>query len=540
MLVAFSAVVSCSILIGKHIQITGSDYPSSNYRGTNAENYIASFGVVDLFAFVGIALVVAVFALRLYAWLLEAGPSANNKKFEQLTPPNHFVRLGRLTRSIKYRFRQIPRRIVLAYLLVLFVAWMPYLVAYYPGFVFGDAIVSLDQAIGGAAWINNHPVFFMLLLKAAMKAMCAIGFGRTAGLALYSVCQMLCYGCVFAYLVAWLKTRLGVHSAFCWVILAIFALSPYVATYSVAFWKDPLFTSAAIVLSLMLADVAFSRCAPRVVTWRFLFVLTLDVIFMSLMRNNGIYIAIAVLFMVGLFWFFVWRKNIGFSGCCARGLAASLAFAIAVSWAITGPLYTAIGVQPTETVERVGIALNQMARVAAVGGDMTEADAEYLDSILPLGQYAEKYRPCCTDMLKWDEEFSDEALDAGDFWGHWWSMLIRNPTEYVKAWIMQTYGFWTFNEPSVVSCSWNISHGGLPTTDQLACYDIYLSDYRQGNMLQQLFPYDNRSLPEGLLFWALLYLALVMCLRGKWSWLLALVPSGALMLTLFIASPAWY
>lgn len=346
---------------------------------------------------------------------------------------------------VTYRYGQVSCRSVLINLAVMFVAWLPYLFVYWPGFVFGDTGASIFQAVAGLEWNNHHPILFMLLLKLAMHIMKGLGFSRTSGLALYSIFQMVCYGAVFASLV-----------------------------------------------------------------------------------------------MVLVFWLFAWHKDAGVSSARIGAVVASLAVAVLASWAITGPLYTAIGVKPTEKVEQVGIALNQMARVAAVGGDMSQSDREYLNSILPIEQYADKYRPCCTDMLKWDEEFSDEALEQGDFWAHWWSMLVRNPKEYVQAWILQTYGFWTFNEPKVASYANNIGHGDLQLPDTFAEHDILLPDYRADTQLHRLFPYNGHCIPEGLLFWVLLYLALVLCLQGRWTWLLGLVPSGALMLTLFIASPAWY
>lgn len=66
---------------------------------------------------------------------------------------------------------------------------------------------------------------------------------------------------------------------------------------------------------------------------------------------------------------------------------------------ITGPVYKALNVTPSEKAESIGILLNQMARVAALDGDMTESDKEYLNSILPYESYKTVYTPTCTDNL---------------------------------------------------------------------------------------------------------------------------------------------
>lgn len=77
-------------------------------------------------------------------------------------------------------------------------------------------------------------------------------------------------------------------------------------------------------------------------------------------------------------------------------------------------------------VESLGIPLNQMARVVALDGDMSDSDRAYMDELLPIEEYRSKYRPCCTDLLKWDANFNGAALDEG-FLSHWLSMLVRNP-----------------------------------------------------------------------------------------------------------------
>lgn len=51
---------------------------------------------------------------------------------------------------------------------------------------------------------------------------------------------------------------------------------------------------------------------------------------------------------------------------------------------MTGPTYNALGISPNEKVEGLGVPLNQMARVVAYDGDMSESDIKYMASPLPL------------------------------------------------------------------------------------------------------------------------------------------------------------
>lgn len=107
------------------------------------------------------------------------------------------------------------------------------------------------------------------------------------------------------------------------------------------------------------------------------------------------------------------------------------AIAIAASLLITGPIYNALGISPNEKVEGLGVPVNQMARVVAYDGDMSESDKEYMSSLLPLEQYQEVYAPTCTDPLKWNAQFNPEPLTDG-FWSHWLSMLVKIPSYILR------------------------------------------------------------------------------------------------------------
>ena len=210
---------------------------------------------------------------------------------------------------------------------------------------------------------------------------------------------------------------------------------------------------------------------------------------------------------------------------------------------ITGPVYKALNVTPSEKAESIGILLNQMARVAALDGDMTESDKEYLNSILPYESYKTVYTPTCTDSLKWNSSFDNEALE-NDFFKHWFSLLVQNPRVYFESWELQTFGFWAVNQPLPREAE-NIS-GGVPrntTSTYAADLDIYQinAENKLGHdSLRDVFTQDNYSVPISIILWVLILLSICLCLSGRKSWLIALIPSLALLATLVIASPIWY
>lgn len=119
---------------------------------------------------------------------------------------------------------------------------------------------------------------------------------------------------------------------------------------------------------------------------------------MVFFRNNGVYILFGVLVLLAIF--LIAKSRLRYAKGSGRVIGC-MAAVLLVFGIVTGPIYSFGGVVPSEASESVGIPLNQMARVVALDGEMSESDREYMNSIYPLEEYKSTYTPCCTDNLKW-------------------------------------------------------------------------------------------------------------------------------------------
>ena len=414
------------------------------------------------------------------------------------------------------------------------------MVIYWPGFIFGDSLSSLSQAMGWTALNNHHPVAYTIYLKCWLKFAGILGLGNTVGVGMSSICQSVLMSLGFGLLARWVVVRGGVRPVAGIAIALVFSMTPYIATYGIALWKDPLFSSAVLVFSMCLADYVWSKgeIAQKKSWITLLLISSLVVVFF---RNNGIYILLGTLVLLAIFLIVKSRlrhaKGSGrVIGCMA---AVLLVFGI-----VTGPVYSFGGVASSEASESVGIPLNQMARVVALDGEMAESDREYMNSIYPLEEYKSTYTPCCTDNLKWAPGFNNSALNEG-LWGHWASMLVKNPNVYFQAWELQTYGFWAVNPGKSDLWTWNISSGvprnaNATYVDQLVSYGIESNPAALNESWNSMFPIDSWSIPISWLFWAVLYLFICLLAVGRGGWAFALIPSIILVATLVIASPIYY
>ena len=520
----FTLIFDASMILGAHIVI-GS---AGTYSGLVDENYIANFRARDAFSF---------FLILPSLFVLFAAPAF---RCRDTATNSSLVSTRCLTQECARSSLRIKPVLVLS--TIIFIGWIPYIVIYWPGFIFNDSIGSLNQIFGYAQLSNHHPIVYTAYLGIWIRIANACGLSATWGIGLSSIAQSALLSLTLGYLSRWIVARGGLKQIIGVVMAIVFAVSPYIATYGIALWKDPLFSAALVLFTLCLADFILSK--GSVVEKRyFLPFVGISALAMVFFRNNGIYIlfaTIAILVVLHKHW-----KKQGFKGSFMP-FTAQLIGVAAVYIVATSLIFPAIGVQPTEKAESIGVPLNQMARVAAIDGKMTDSDREFLNELLPYDEYQSTYTPCCTDAIKCSPNFNGTPLEEG-MWSHWLSMLIQNPKSYLESWVLQTFGFWTVNTEQQVSWSWNIG-GGIPwnidpaLASQLNKYDNTSSNPAalDSEWYTMLLPCDDWSVPISWLTWAVAYLAILLIARNKRTWIVMLVPVLTLILTLIIASPTCY
>lgn len=226
----------------------------------------------------------------------------------------------------------------------------------------------------------------------------------------------------------------------------------------------------------------------------------------------------------------------------ANAITAIPLAAIALNLLVTGPIYSAAGIAPAEKAEGYGIPLNQMARVVALDGDMSEADAAYMNELLPFNEYASVYTPTCTDLLKWNPQFNNAALDndflhALDIHGH------RKP--YCVLRIMGVANIRILDHQPPVSAAAQRQHQRRSPPQmqnsqaEANAYDITIKNYL-GDTAERILSRANPSIPLGWVAWGITFLAITFFLQGRRRYIIVFVPCLMLVVSLLIASPIWY
>lgn len=528
----FSVLFSVALVLGYHIITDG-----PLYSGKMDQSYISPYSIKDIIGFILIFVYVLSFSIFVCLSLnciTTKWTEAHNKS------PNNDSRY----KTDQLAYHKIKLRPLLIISITIFIAYIPYLLVYYPGLEFGDSFYSIAQATGQEPWSNHHPVVYTLFIKCCIKLSTLFGLGITGGRALYSIVQMAFMAVCFSYMICWITKRCRLNNYWAITLIIVFALTPYVASYSIAMWKDPVFSISIMMLTLLLADLIFSDgYAAKDRSWVCMFIIF--ALFATFLRSNGVF-AVALIGLVSSIMFIKNKRrekksidirndpNTAMQNSSSKGFlkSASISLSIVVACLIiTGPVYVFAGIELASKTERYGILLNQMARVVATNGSMSESDQEYMDEILPLERYSLVYTPCNVDPLKWDENFDSGALRSGNgFFEHWLSMFVKNPVTYFESWELQTFGWWAVNQPIINAYSENIASGVPRDHHNLLGIEA----------LQDALPLNTWSVPAGWTLWLALYTATILIYKRKTVWIISLIPTFGLFATLMMASPLCY
>ena len=303
-----------------------------------------------------------------------------------------------------------------------------YLSMSYPGSVLEDSMSSLEQSMGYMGYSNHHPIAFTLFVQLFLKLGLRIHDDMSFGIAVVSCAQIMIIAGIQGYFMLWLKLK-NVKNFYIALVYLFYVHNALLPTYAFTMWKDPLFSVFLFAYVLHLYDIFSSKGEilkhPFFVI-RYFFLLILVAFF----RNNAIYVAVVTTIILLIYY----RKRVVFS---CTGLIVVVACLV-----VQNPVYHHLGLK-TYAQEKIGIPMQQVAYVLANDNEVT--DAEVFDAMLPLSEWKESYTPFIADSIKWNEKFDTPYINdnLSLFIKAWLHNLPNHFGDYVKAYMMETYGFWS-------------------------------------------------------------------------------------------------
>lgn len=410
------------------------------------------------------------------------------------------------------------RRFALCAAGFIFLCYLFTYLCYFPAISSYDSWVVLAQATDGAALNNWHPFIYTLLMRLFTGHSL---WSLQTGVALFAFAQMLFMVVSAGYTVYWLLKKQA-HPVLAALAALYYALPPLFAAFSISLWKDIPFAAAALLYALCLYDLMESK-GRTIRSFTGIVRYVLLTFFTGMLRHNGFYVVLvisAVLFIT----FLVKQKRESLRILPVILLAAALV-------PIVNQTAYALGVEKGASSEAMSIPAQQIARTYVQGGNITAEQQEELTRYFDLDML-QKYDPFLADPAK--NSINREYFDAnqGGFIKLWLSLMGSNLKEYVRAYLLQTHGYWHPGDKPEIIVS--------PTANQLATMDIEKHDLLGRGTVVQVFenitqPYDFVSI--GTLVWIMLFCAALLLVRKQWDRLIALLPALGIWGTMLVAAP---
>ena len=369
--------------------------------------------------------------------------------------------------------------------LIIFVCFIPVFLAYYPAVMSYDFHRQSQEASFGPPYFNSHhPLAHTWLIWLFFEIGELLG-SLEAGMACYSIFQMLLLSAVLAYACAMIY-RLCKKKAAVVAVTAFFALFPYISILSVSVTKDVIFAALFLLFFLLLIErVHFAGQHNKNLLD---LAILLEGCLMLLFRNNAIYAVAA--FSVFFVLFTRGKERLRVLILCLLLLAGGKASMEGLQMCM-GELGRG------SNAEKYSVIMQQFARVGYYHGSQLDPETyELLDTYVSK-EYWQNYNPPIADTVKIfvsADNFKTWEADMGSMWKAWASIGAKYPNEYLDAFLCLTNGYWFLDD---VTWAENLGYGLEERKGALFTFNSTVSEViPEGIAHESKFPWLETQLEE--------------------------------------------
>lgn len=319
---------------------------------------------------------------------------------------------------------------------VIMLCWLPVFLAYYPAIMSYDFHRQSQEAYQGYIWFNSHhPLIHTFLIRCALLIGEFLG-SYEAGMAIFSIFQMLVLSVVMAYSCSMVGRLTGKK----WPVVAsvlLFALLPVHSVMSLCMTKDILFSAFFLLVMLLVLERKLYRDKPDGKQWKLILLdvaLVLSGILMIMFRNNAVY-AFAVFTVFYVLW--SQKERVRILLLCV--------LIIAGGQGAKSAMQTAMDAGTGSKMEMYSVFVQQMCRVGKNQEQMiTGEEWQLINKYIPYDIW-KNYNPVIADSIKGTvtvTTFQTWKDDIPGMLSDWAQLGLRYPSDYIDAFLALTSGYW--------------------------------------------------------------------------------------------------
>lgn len=326
--------------------------------------------------------------------------------------------------------------------LSIFLLYIPYFIAFYPGMMMGDSIDIIAQGFNLPDHTSNylnlidptvtlnqhHSVAHTLLLHFCLVFGHGISGSWNVGLYTYSMLQACIMISAIAFAVYELK-KWKVPLMWRCIILVYFTITPRIQTFMFLCTKDSIYSAVVLVFILCFYRLNVYNGFVSV-KYKFLFLVALLAVL--LFRNDSKYLILIVLISASYL-----KKGL-------RKMLVMVSMAILVGlYCYTSILLPTLKISPGSRREMLSIPFQQTARYLrdVPEEEITDEEKSAISNILDYDKIKMGYDPELSDAVK--STFNENATkqDMSRYFKVWFRMLCKHPGIYIQATMNNVYDY---------------------------------------------------------------------------------------------------
>ena len=340
-------------------------------------------------------------------------------------------------------------------MMVLLLAWLPYLIIFYPGVSNYDTANQINDYYNGTApmsfmfvegkeeisfFLNDHhPITSTLIMVPFVALGRLIGY-TNFGMVLYVVVQMIFTAFSFSLMIG-LMERISCSYALRKLCFLFLAVMPFIPMHAICMLKDCIYAS--IFVLYMTYYVAILK---RIQIGRHTTVVFITIsLFLSLTKKTGIYLVFICNLALLVYVFF--RKT---GGSENRKTLTGIVLSILVPFVVISVIFSLIlfplaNIYPGGKQEMLGTLFQQTAKVIVDSGDdaLRAEEQESFGKLVDVENIESLYNSVTTDPVKATYNMHATSKDISEYLIAWAKVGLRHPIKYLEATLAVSGGFFS-------------------------------------------------------------------------------------------------
>lgn len=315
------------------------------------------------------------------------------------------------------------KKIYIGIFLFLIIAWIPVLLAAYPGYFCYDADTQYRFFVNNSI-TTHHPILHTVILGVLVHGIYLLTGSYNLGILAYSVVQMIASGIVFTYTIYFME-KYKVNRKLQMFGILYFAFFPIISMYVLAATKDIFFSLVGMLLIMKIIDIWHNPDREFTKNKDIVQYMILVMLFCAL-RNNALIAFIAFIFTFLLFP----KKDI------KKRLIKYSIIACIIYQIICNIVMIVFNISKGSIREALSVPVQQLAYVYTKDL-LTREEDKKIEKMFTTDLF-EDYNPQCVDNLK--NHFKEKVFLANI--PLYLKLGKEHPGSYINAILINSCGFW--------------------------------------------------------------------------------------------------